>query len=230
MTERPILFNSEMVRAILEGRKTQTRRPVKPLSDYDFSDNVWRGNSAGISGFMFTHGEEKKLDNFAICPYGQPEDELWVRETFCLENNFNADDSFNPPHSDGRPIRYHDDDDNGRWWEQPHYRATDPAPELCYEHKDGPCVIWKPSIYMPRWASRIQLRITNVSVERVQEINDHGARMEGVKGVPDKLVDGSSWTDYRGEFKTLWDSINQKRGYGWDKKPWVWVVEFEVIK
>lgn len=194
MKERPIIFNGEMVRAILDGRKSQTRRVVKCL---DVPPVCWK------------------------CPYGVPGDRLWVRETFCIESSYEVG-PYPPPFSDGRPLNKHNGWTCGEWWEQAHYKATDPTPELEIGTGD-PGVKWTPSIHMPRWASRITLEIVNVRVERVQEIDEAGAILEG--------VDAEKYEkSYRYAFSQLWDSINVKRGFGWDKNVWVWVIEFKRVE
>ena len=168
MKERPVLFSGEMVRAILEGRKTQTRRVIKPQPLWVGDPNVaFKTHSANPKGII-------------NCPYGQPGDRLWVRETFAGTKNTGFA-----------------------------YRATDTA----YGHK------WRPSIFMPHWASRINLEVVSVRVERVQDIS-----------IEDAYDEGMEWGDQGCgvlEFKNLWDSINLKRGYGWDANPWVWVIEFK---
>lgn len=85
---------------------------------------------------------------------------------------------------------------------------------------------WKPSIHMPRWASRINLEITDIRVERLQEINEEDAKHEGVKRINAGDFGMETWSS---AFRNLWDSINSKRGYGWDTNPWVWVIEFKRI-
>lgn len=176
MNERPIIFSGEMVRAILDGRKTQTRRVVKGA-------DVW-----------VDEGQTP-----IKCPYGKPGDLLWVRETFKEFDDgdmyYKADYNYTPIHADDEePIK------------------------------------WTPSIYMPRSASRITLRVKDVRVERVQEITGRDACKEGIQfrginsGPP---IKGNLYKENIQHFRALWDSINAKRGYGWDKKPWVWVVEFE---
>ena len=114
---------------------------------------------------------------------------------------------------------------NGKY--QVCYKATD-------EHKvtgsaEGTHAKWRPSIHMQRWASRIQLEITDIKVERVQDITEEGAKAEGTKLLSH---DGKTiyTKDHKSAFKILWDSINLKRGYGWDKNCWVWVVKFKVVK
>ena len=220
--ERPILFSAPMVRALIEGRKTQTRRLVKPQPD-------WVHPSQHGSNVVAKIGPRVGIAR-QRCPYGQPGDLLWVRETFCLEHEAEGNQ---PPHRDGRPIKHNSDPFDGQSvWVQPHYRATDPAPELVYEFgtcprcEDGePHAHWKPSIHMPRWASRITLRITDVRVERLTNITAADALAEGVQ-IPVNADWRASWP--RAHFASLWDGINAKRGHGWSANPWVWVVEFEV--
>lgn len=187
MKESPILFNGDMVRAVLAGQKTQTRRAVVPPTRT-------RGN----------HG--------SICPYGQPGDRLWVRERWAADMSF--DDL--PPRMlapRGMPIYYH-------------------ATAQCMDYK------WRPSIHMPRWASRITLEITDVLKERVQNITSDGAIAEGayeVRKVGDDIahatwtMDGLDWRydTPREAFAATWDSLYAARGLGWDVNPWVWVVTFK---
>ena len=212
--ERPILFSASMVRAILEGRKTVTRRAVKfPLID--------RAVGCELSGNEI--GPEEIRNN---CPYGVPGQRLWVRETFTIESNRWADDSYSPPHKDGRPTRRYEDDK----WDQPHYKATDVEPELWYDDRDSPGCRWKPSIHMPRWASRILLEITDVRVERLQDISRADIRAEGLQCPPEMASDDAS-PNYRDWFPTawqeLWESIN---GAGsWTANPWVWCVSFKRV-
>jgi len=215
MSERPIIFNSEMVRAILDGRKTQTRRVIKPqpVDAREVESEEWPGG---------------------YCLYGQIGDRLWVRETFCHKWD-NEGPVFN---EDG-------DYDTSCVW----YRATTPdvvkLDEDCEEVylKDGsPASPWMPSIHMPRWASRIQLEITDIRVERVQETSEEDAKAEGCEtslraylhgrhrkgdAVP---LNGVLEPSYRNTFAGLWNSINVKRGYGWDVNPWVWIVEFKIVE
>lgn len=193
MKERPILFTSEMVRAILDGRKTQTRRILKFPETGNPPDET--------RGFVF------KPEYYTHpCPYGQPGDRLWVRETFTLTQ-------FNKPvyRSDAR------DKDGYRWSS---IEIGDPKNE----------VKWKPSIYMPRWASRITLEITSVRVERLKDITQEGAEKEGWpclvgSAFPEDFKEGISGNGQRTWFRKLWNKIN---GPGaWEKNPWVWVIEFK---
>jgi hypothetical protein len=169
--ERPILFSGPMVRAILDGRKTQTRRIVKGQPALWLNDSV-------MGQFISTDDHL-----ISMCPYGKPGDRLWVRETFAVC----ADSS----------IFYRSDGGPSPW--------------------DG--IKWKPSIHMPRAASRITLEIVSVRAELLHEITESDAIAEGCQcdGVPASLTN-------RGAFGKLWLSIN---GPGsWDVNPWVWVVEF----
>ena len=179
MKERPILFSGEMVRAILEGRKTQTRRVVRGRWALDF-----------LQPGGFSPRYVALPENY-LSPYGYSGDLLWVKETFSYV-------------SIGHAIT-----------NQIIYKATDDF--------SGP---WRPSIFMPRWASRITLKITGVRVEKLQEILVQNILSEGV---PPIICDEDASEMYEA-FADLWDSINAKRGYSWDSNPWVWVIEFEMVK
>lgn len=173
------------------------------------------------------------VTNFDICGLPWDVDRLWVRETFTLESCRELD-WYAPPHSDGRPLNVIvNDPDWGNYWEQPHYRATDPAPELSYDGddiSDGPRCKWRPSIFMRRWASRINLEVTEVRAERVQDIGFRDVFAEGVQ-LPDGLgvgVGSAGWHP-KDAFSDLWDSINAKRGFGWDANPWCWAITFKRV-
>lgn len=199
MKERPIIFSGEMVRAILNGRKTQTRRVVK-----DQFRKIPHGVvSRRSDDWVHTYSTEFRLYLDVIkCPYGVPGDRLWVRETHIQ-------------YADGRCIYKADHND------------------LDAAGLGGMYGGWRPSIHMPRSASRLLLEVTDVRVERVQDISEEDAKTEGVASV------GACFRNYsapdmpfefaRTSFFTLWDSINAERGYGWDANPWVWVVEFKVV-
>lgn len=177
MKKRPILFSAPMVRALLDGSKKQTRRICNPANDAALSFVVGPFNHEE-SGKEFCFGDEEG-DVIFQCPYGQPGDRLWVRETFFDATSLN----------EGRVL----------------YRA------------DGmtSCFGWHPSIHMPKWASRIELEIVSVRVERLQDISEADAIAEGC---PRDILYGTGW------YKALWNSLN---GPGsWAANPWVWVVEF----
>ena len=191
---------------------------------------------------IWEHRKEKAYSNCGLggdydlfkwgCPYGRSGDHLWVRETFCLEQQVESDQL--PPFSDGRPIQYWSDGipcarEMAERWIQPHYKATDPTPELAYEDTDGdPTVRWNPSIHMPRWASRILLEITDIRVERVKDISAQDCVHEGILASSNQDP-----CDIAGQlkdnFRDVWNSIYAKKGFGWEVNPWVWVIEFRRI-
>jgi hypothetical protein len=235
--ERPILFSAPMVRAILEGRKTVTRRAVKgfqiptedtaiPIGDRQrWSAIGQRDPRYGFCVFGSTEAEcAKELEQYAPCPHGRRGDRLWVRETFAIESNRWADDPYSPPHKDGRPTQRYEDDK----WDQPHYKATDAEPELWYDDRDSSGCRWKPSIHMPRWASRILLEITDVRVERLQDISRADIRAEGLQCPPELASDDVS-PNYRDWYPAAWRELWESTGGNWDANPWVWVVEFKRV-
>jgi len=208
MRERPILFAGPMVRAILNGEKTVTRRVMKPQpTPSNMGGHSW---PCPIHQTML-HVEQELQNGEGIwggladsaCPHGAPSDRLWVREAWATDAQV---DSIAPRElSQGEPIWYPADD---------HLRQTG-----CSMMSRGKC---RPSIHMPRWASRILLEITAVRVERVQDISDEQALAEGVDQT-NTSIPGYA----RQRFQDLWESIN---GAGsWDANPWVWVVEFKRI-
>lgn len=229
MKERPILFSSPMVSAILEGRKTMTRRIVKTQPDdecYYLCDTETRD---GIFGMVidYNQGDENP---FVKCPYGTIGDRLWVREAFAESKGLIT------PTKLFKKTFYRADfvkDDSGErdgWWYQDKFINGN--------------IKWKPSIHMPRCASRITLKITNIRVERLQEITEDDAIAEGVEqmAVPkpqriwwknyDPLANKtmavpSVFTDPRQSFQSLWESINGKGS--WEMNLWVWVIEFKRI-
>lgn len=201
--EKPIIFNSEMVRAILEGRKTQARIAIKPQPK-DMTTQVIHLTD----GIRFAT-EDKPIK----CPFGQPGDKLWCRETWAV------DDAYDHLSSSQLPI------DDVTVFLKSLTPSDKPHDTLNLRGK------WRPSIFMPKWASRLQLRIKDVRVERVQDITEADARTEGcVKSNLSMSIGIDRDSTYRENFEKLWNSINEKRGYGWDVNPWVWVVEFERIE
>ncbi|PZE12736.1 hypothetical protein DMX10_13985 [Pseudomonas sp. 57B-090624] len=217
--DRPIIFSGPMVRAILEGRKTVTRRVIKPQPYIDTSGNFcWNGSNYGQnengprSAALASPIPCSKTKRVA-CPYGKPGDRLWVRETHFI-NDFRG---ANVPEDDRAEAEIV-------------YRA-DPLP--CWEGEESE-IPWRPSIHMPRWASRILLEITDVRVERLQAISEEQALAEGVKGEPcdharQACTDIGCWGDTaKGAFGFLWESIN---GTGsWHANPWVWAISFRRIQ
>jgi hypothetical protein len=205
MTERPILFSAEMVRAILDGRKTQTRRVMKvqpwpdatvevgPYHPHRIDRNGESQPGPATFGAIWDHQDIVNGGDAGLrCPYGAPGDLLWVRETWTQYPI-----ELNPEPCDA--------------W----YKATSNGPPRPFK--------WRPSIHMPRWASRITLRITDIRVERLQDISCADAEAEGA-GHEAGLTGGQA----REAFSHLWNKIN---GPGaWEANPWVWVVCFERVK
>jgi len=216
MKDHPIIFSTEMVRAILEGRKTMTRRPIKPQPiqkrngwfDWGYKYGAPK-KSSPKSCFWHAEtwrkeGKTAPIDEY--CPYGGPGDRLWVRETWMAmvdgdEPNYgvtwkaSGTTGWRPWKRDDRASKYFTGDDK-----------------------------WRPSIHMPKWACRLWLEITGVRVERVQEIDPSNAIEEGIYVVEwhprwhDAAIDG---------FKTYWDSLYAKKpGFQWEANPWVRVIEF----
>lgn len=229
--ERGILMSAPMVIPTLDGRKTMTRR-TRGLDAYNEQPDEWAVERTGLSSdglWRFIHRGERAA-GIVRCPYGVRSDRVWVRETFVVESNRDTGNPhYVPPFTDGRPVRRQHDEDWGDWWEQPHYAATDPKPDLVNDNDQ--LLGWKPSIHMPRWASRLTLEITEVRVERVQSITANDCIAEGI---PSRGIDRdgpciASALVYIEDYKNLWDSLNAKRGFGWDINPWVWVLAFKKV-
>jgi hypothetical protein len=217
MNGRPILFSAPMVRALLDGTKTQTRRLVKPAPDLRAPiasvENIWGG---------FIDIAEKKFP----CPYGQPGDRLWVRETFMDLTGTGVE------HRDRKGLR------------QRYAFAVDSPPgSYGYNARKDFGLKWKPAIHMPRAASRILLEVVSVRVERLRGISRKDAAAEGLHCYEhfwrdsDYPLDDIAYEPAQGwptryscpvqAYQALWESIN---GAGsWDANPWVWVVEFKRV-
>ena len=209
MKEIPILFKGDMVRAILEGRKTQTRRICKPRFDDKKPCEHFAPVEYDVGPSMERHCEHGSEST--PCPYGVVGDRLWVRETWA------HNDSWYSCVPEWKSEWKNCFKDGECTWVD--YRAT-MTEQQKQEYIDDPWK-WQPSIFMPRWACRIMLEVTGVRVERVQEITMYDARDEGCTGC---AVAGAV-----AEYAELWDSINAKSGFGWDVNPWVWVVEFKRV-
>lgn len=222
--ERPILFSGPMVQAILAGRKTQTRRVMRMQPTWDPLREVWTyEDRRGVSRWSGPTGPAACALHHGLlpsCPYGQPGDRLWVKETWGLHRY----GDFTCWQRDS--IRGRTEDDLRCSWEVA-YRAD---AETVYDH-------WRPSIHMPRWASRILLEVTEVRVQRLTDINEEDARAEGIHRISHGR-EGDCYHHERAEahpknwlyaddaFRALWDSINAKRGHAWETNPWVWAVSF----
>lgn len=205
MLERGMIFNAEMVRAILDGRKTQTRRPVRfPVLDKNLGCELAGNELAG----------ELSAGNYLNSAFGKPGDRIWVRETFRVHSRA----------TDVATLVYKASVRNS-WTEQTHRVPV----SVC--NKPATPEKWTPSLHMPRWASRILLEITGVRVERLNAISEENAASEGVaqfRGWFWKHYQ-PGWTQHqlsaRGSFVTLWKSIYDEES--WQSNPWVWVIEFK---
>ncbi|MEK6849805.1 MAG: hypothetical protein AABY01_04540 [Nanoarchaeota archaeon] len=211
MTDRPILFSGPMVRAILAGRKTVTRRVVrKPAraTALSWGEAMAEAVRRGWRGAQ-KRGPEDGIEWRCSCPYGATGDRLWVREAHC---------PLDMPHSP--------------WPDLPHRCGGDGQTAHYREGFDRTAPRWRPSIHMPRWASRLTLEIVSVRIERLQAITNQEARAEGVEPDDIALEDGGErGPDYRGPFRDLWDQINGERpGCSWAESPWVWRIEFRRLE
>lgn len=228
MKERPILFSGPMVRAILEGRKTQTRRIVKlPHSN---PLGVWESTTVGGHGTRLVDGSpapelpaiwHTRTGDCLVCPHGNAGDRLWVRETHEVRRI--GSETFDG----GRPTRR---------YAGIAYQADDGRAEVDIDLNTFQALDakesrgWSPSIHMPRWASRITLEITGVRAERLRDISAADALAEGIERTGDGFsVDGGRHfhaASPRCAFASLWDGLNAARGHGWDANPWVWTISF----
>lgn len=205
MKTRPILFSTPMVQALLGGSKTMTRRIVKPHPHQRVNEIIeYQGE------FLIYEKQKYGQEESIICPYGQPGDLLWVREGFRC----------NGWATDVATILYKANE-------------RDSYTEMCEQYSvEGKKRLnitqtWKPSIHMPRWANRITLEITDIRVERLNDISEVDAKKEGAASVT-ALINDVPTESYDEGFARLWESINGEGS--WDQNPWVWVVKFKVHK
>ncbi|MGQ6288764.1 hypothetical protein ACUNF7_09000 [Serratia sp. IR-2025] len=250
MKERPVIFNGEMVRAILDGRKTQTRRIVNRSadiesisthldwvhsgaygkcrpSDKEYANKAESLKSSGLHAFRDANGRLFGLH----CPFGYTGDRLWVRETFAILGN-----------EDGCPIDWDgnlikgDEKHAARiykasCWQEPGNYGLWSIPDRDTQYEGN----WRPSIHMPRWASRMTLEITAVRVERLNDISQEDAQAEGMEltgwipsySNPDNAGFDETFTPYD-NFAMLWQSIYGEES--WSANPWVWVISFRRVK
>ena len=219
MNEHPILFTGDMVRAILDDRKTQTRRIIKKIpSFYDLAAKL---KSYGEEDYAFLDMADPigTYPTLATCPYGKVGDTLWVREAWWDLGFYSKGKWFGRTQADIVGPEY----------------VADGEPEGPMAQAKRPSLVCKwrkrPSIHMPKWACRIFLEITNIRVERVQEITPEDCVSEGIDLIQGKrgLAANTAYRDYSGQgkycgamdsFRTLWDSINAKRA-PWKDNPWV---------
>ncbi len=234
MKERPVIFNSEMVRTILDGRKTQTRRvmAVQPESNQfgllRITDSTKRSDIGKYHWAESNATGTHQRSALFSCPFGQVGDRLWVRETWSDVNlegipaaAYRADGDVYSPMDDESFL-----DEYGAFNYEDH-RVTKYHFAAWYSDLiEGIEGVWRPSIHMPRWASRITLEITGVRVERLNDISHDDAKAEGCcygrgGGVPDFAVTPAD------HFPTLWASIYGEES--WCANPWVWVIEFRRV-
>ena len=240
MKDRPIVFSEMMVRPIIAGRKTQTRRLAKPQPIIDRSSGSWvvQHNGGGFKNYLYSWPLDGSVNNVFLaeqCPYGVPGDRLWVKESFWMHDDPNAFDI-----ADGNCV---DTDGNHRMIG---YAASmDSDAERCARELGARK---RPSIHMPRWASRVALEVASVRFERVQDISEEDAIAEGAErnDSPGMTPDWEPEWGYRtlcvhypdgcecfpnatarDWFVDLWKRINRK--HSWRDNPWVWVVEFKAI-
>lgn len=212
--ERSIIMSGAMVKALLAGKKTQTRRLIKPQPPsgfwfYELTDDL------GYSEAGFVQNElEDPL--YYRCPYGKPGDKLWVKETWRHYGNLykgNKAYALVEYRADGacRQIELKIPLPTRSWW-------------------DSGKKPWASPIFMPRWASRITLKVTKIRIQQVQDIGANDIFKEGI----------DKWEEYeggrvisvaqaRGRFRQLWNSLYAKGDFGWDSNPWVWVIEFKRV-
>ncbi|MDE9345276.1 hypothetical protein [Klebsiella variicola] len=220
ITERGMIFNAEMVRALLSGRKTQTRRIIKPQPEATLSGSLsGKWLSRPLNGLLLP-----KIEDIAIhCPFGAVGDRIWVRETWGVVSHAFSDDGLMIDWVPDRPATaiHEMPFGNGYYSGYAIYAADG---DFTWGDDDGYedgrwC--WKPSIHMPRAASRILLEITDVRVERLRSMSQDDARAEGVIAASGPMEAGLA-------FRELWDSIYGEES--WKANPWVWVIEFKRVE
>jgi hypothetical protein len=223
---KPIIMFGAMVRAILDGRKTMTRRVMKPQPE--LRPGTMKGPTGATIQTAYWHWRDEwwwsdpQPSMLAKCPF-QPGTSLWVRETWGIfveswtDYGWEGEGIVDIPNRGSLPqsnmhSKYH-----------VVYKADG------YETDEGER--WKSPIYMPRWASRLTLRVTGVKVERLHRIGELSAKAEGVEPKMVVSVDRcESYLSYCAGFIDVWDSINAKRGYSWESNPFVWAISFEVVR
>ena len=252
--ERPIIFSGEMVKAILDRKKTMTRRVVKSnfINHYKHAHIIRQSTDKKREGKAYFYdtpvGSMVLSSQLVNNPYGKVGDRLWVRETWAPVNScgesalaYKADNeiiclSENEEFLDEYGTLNYTDPRLAK------YAFADWADDLV----NGVEGAWKSPITMPRWASRILLEITDIRVERLQDISEADAVKEGIKEFRINCSRDGIKTAYRdysdvhndvvtlnnptASFRTLWDTLNAKKGYPWSSNPWVWVVEFKVVE
>ncbi|EAO1258419.1 hypothetical protein JGX82_003877 [Salmonella enterica] len=211
MKERGMIFNAEMVRAILDGKKTQTRRPIK-WKQTRFTEIAERDDG---SLWPWAEDCERGGDIWFACPFGEVGDRIWVRETWQVIHDHIDESS----HVEYRTYAPSIPKEKDRYWHAVY------AEHFGDESREDRGFPWRPAIHMPRWASRITLEITDVRVERLRGLSEEDAKSEGIIPSAGGVLPG--W-EYRINFRDLWMDI-----YGtdnWEANPWVWVIEFKRVE
>ena len=251
MKERPILFSTEMVRAILDGRKTQTRRTrgLSFIEHIPFGTGLYKEPYQKEDGQWYYQVQTKVDDsqeNLLKCPYGQIGDVLWVKETWRIVG-WRDGEPFVIEYKDGKHKR--DVYLNESRAEDYNIECTDQcfaaglktdSDDNFIRPKEGYPTKWRPSIFMPKTACRIRLQITNIRVERLQDITEEGCKAEGAE--TDEYLDFREWAEsvapagstiqgLRDYFaQNIWDKINQRGEFDpnrWEANPWVWCISFK---
>jgi hypothetical protein len=229
MKEHPILFCGEMVNAILNGRKTQTRRIIKP-QPFLRTDGFWQLFPSKLTNRFCTW---EQINNYLLehCPYGQIGDRLWVKESWKIIG-WDFEGRFTIQYRDEIKKNYEPSENEITDEQAVKYaiQCSDDCMDAGLKSDlDGNFIcdgilptMWRSPLFMPRWASRITLEIINVRIQRVQEISEDDAKSEGCLA----SNTGTYIFDAVDSYQELWDSINAKRDYSWESNPYVWVIEF----
>jgi hypothetical protein len=239
MNNHPILFSGDMVRAILEGRKTQTRRVIrirltKEQKTNGYSEvpfDILPMNDNAVSHQWITLQRKEPNNKGLVIKYPMdPGDHLWVRETWRI-TGWNESGDWCIEYKDGThkwfdDVEEVDEETTTRYWidctndcEKANIPEDPNTGNYIFDDQHPVPTRWRPSIFLPRWASRITLEILKIRVERIQDITPEDCEAEGVG----YRLNDLGW---RYAFGSLWNSINEKRGFGWDVNPFVWVIEF----
>lgn len=217
MKERPIIMDGRSVRAILDGRKSQTRRVVQPQPDWLAEVTHAR---VGVPDFVWPIGSLGQQCGRPITnlPYGSVGERLWVRETWMH--------TFEGENADA--CHYIADAGTSRWLQA----RTENEARTNWKGR------WRPPLHMPRWASRLLLEITEIRVERLQAVSHADCIREGCGGDSQDIADELAMAEATGDgddrlieqFAATWDETNAKHGLGWKTNPWVWVIGFRVLE
>ena len=229
-----IILHDWEIRALDIGHKSTITRPVTVVSPTEsrrvrVDGKLWKVDPATERLLRYDAPTQQWFPHWQ---YGKEGNQLWVQETFCLESNFNIDsnDRYPPPFRDGRPVKWHSEEgDYPSFWQQPHYRATDPTPELDIG-TDEPGVKWQPSSRMPRWASRFLLEIVHARVRTMEDMLKTSRFVE--EGwVKHEIGDKKFPTarEAREEWIRQWDKRYEKKGFGSKTLPQTWVLSVKKV-